>query len=493
MAADTGKRTPRVIGRYALYDEVAAGGMATVHLGRLLGPVGFARTVAIKRLHAQYSKDPEFVSMFLDEARLAARIRHPNVVQTIDVVALESELFLVMDYVQGDSLARLIHAARRQRLFIPVPYAAAIAAGVLHGLHAAHEARGERGEPLGIVHRDVSPHNVLVGVDGVPRIIDFGVAKAVGRLQTTREGQIKGKLSYMAPEQLRGTGVDRRTDVYAVGVILWEALVGRRLYEGETDPEVYGKVLAGNPQTPRELVPDVPHALDAIVCRALASSKDDRFPTAREMARALETSVPLVAPAEIGEWVEKVAADSLARRADKLRRIEAESSDGVTVAPEPPPSGDAPQTTAVPFALDGDTIIEATQPTQMSSASASKPNVGIPSGTKRLGLLALAAVGVVAVIVLALRIAIQWERPVRDDPSPVPVPAASSESTPTRSAQTAEVLPPIAAASSFVPLAPAPPKAASNEVDATAPRAAPVRQTNPKPPRRYDGVLNSRQ
>jgi len=198
------EKAVRVVGRYALYAEIAAGGMATVHFGRLLGPVGFSRTVAIKRLHPQFAKDPEFVSMFLDEARLAARIRHPNVVPTLDVVATQGELFLVMDYVQGESLSRLIRAARERGHRIPPRIVSSILTGALHGLHAAHEAKNERGEPLNIVHRDISPQNVLVGSDGVPRVLDFGVAKAAGRVQTTREGQLKGKLAYMAPEQIGG-------------------------------------------------------------------------------------------------------------------------------------------------------------------------------------------------------------------------------------------------------------------------------------------------
>ena len=176
--------------------------MATVHLGRLLGTAGFSRTVAIKRLHLQYSKDPDFVSLFLDEARLAARIRHPNVASVLDVVALEGELFLVMEYIQGESLSRLLRVVVEEKTPIPIPIATGVVAGTLSGLHAAHEATSESGDPLNLVHRDVSPQNILVGVDGVPSVVDFGVAKAATRAQVTQEGELKGKLSYMSPEQV---------------------------------------------------------------------------------------------------------------------------------------------------------------------------------------------------------------------------------------------------------------------------------------------------
>ena len=158
-------------GRYALCGEIASGGMATVHMARQVGAAGFARIVAIKRLHERYARDPEFVAMFLDEARLVARIRHPNVVQTVDVVAEDGELSLVMEYVHGESLLRFTQMANKQSVRLPVPVVAAILANALHGLHEAHEARGETGEPLGIVHRDVSPHNILVGTDGVGRVL----------------------------------------------------------------------------------------------------------------------------------------------------------------------------------------------------------------------------------------------------------------------------------------------------------------------------------
>ncbi|MBX3222785.1 MAG: protein kinase [Labilithrix sp.] len=328
----------RVVGRYALYGAIAAGGMATVHLGRLLGPVGFSRTVAIKRLHAQFASDPEFVSMFLDEARLAARIRHPNVVPTLDVVATGGELFLVMDYVPGESVARLSRVLRERRQTLPVRILSSTIAGVLHGLHAAHEAKDERGHPLGIVHRDVSPQNVLLGTDGVPRVLDFGVAKAAGRVQTTREGQIKGKLSYMPPEQLRGAAVSRQTDIYAVGVMLWELVTGQRLFSGDNEGAIVAKVLEGRIEQPsrvlaqsRRLTPDPEtmrafEALDATILRALSMQPDARFATAREMAIEIERTCPPATTSECGDWLEVVARDVLSSRAALVAEIESSAS-----------------------------------------------------------------------------------------------------------------------------------------------------------------------
>ncbi|MGH7294995.1 MAG: serine/threonine-protein kinase, partial [Polyangiaceae bacterium] len=224
--------------------------MATVHLGRLLGPAGFARTVAIKQLHAQFATDPEFVSMFLDEARLAARIRSPHVVPIVDIVADGGELLLVMDYVQGESLVRLLRSVLQARELVPLDIAVAVIAGALHGLHAAHEATDEQGNPLGIVHRDVSPQNILVGTDGLARLLDFGVAKAAGRIQTTREGQIKGKIAYMAPEQLRSEPVTRRTDVYAAAVVLWETLTCRRLFRADNEGAIVTSILQSEIEPP---------------------------------------------------------------------------------------------------------------------------------------------------------------------------------------------------------------------------------------------------
>ncbi len=311
----------RVLGRYALYDEIASGGMATVHIGRLLGPIGFSRTVAIKRLHPQYAKEPEFVSMFLDEARLAARIRHPNVVGTLDIVTLDGELFLVMEYVQGESLARLMRCVRDRGDHVPIPIAVAIIVGVLEGLHAAHEATDDQGDPLGIVHRDVSPQNVLVGSDGVPRVVDFGVAKAAGRVQNTRDGQLKGKLGYMAPEQINGI-VTRATDVHAAAVVLWEMLTSRRLFHGDSDLKTFQNVFASNVAAPSTLAPGVTPALDAVVLRGLDANPSVRFASARDMARALQRATATATAPDVGDWVEALSGPNLSARARKIAAIE---------------------------------------------------------------------------------------------------------------------------------------------------------------------------
>jgi len=220
--------TDLLAGRYVLGEALASGGMGTVHLGRIVGASGFSRVVAIKRLFPGFATDASFRQMLLDEARFASRIRQPNVVPILDVVEAERDLYVVMEYVHGLPLAGALERAGDAPM--PVEIAVAIAEAVLLGLQAAHEARAEDGTPLGIVHRDVSPQNILIGADGVPRLIDFGIAKAATRLQVTDPGVIKGKAGYMAPEQLLSEPVSRHADVFSASVVLWEMLAGRRLF-----------------------------------------------------------------------------------------------------------------------------------------------------------------------------------------------------------------------------------------------------------------------
>jgi eukaryotic-like serine/threonine-protein kinase len=339
---------PLVVGRYALFDELAAGGMATVHLGRLLGPVGFGRTVAVKRLHSHYLKDQEFITMFMDEARIVARIRHPNVVPMVDVVQCNEGLFLVMEYIHGESLSRLMRTARSTKEKIPPRIVAAVMSGVLLGLHAAHETKGSDGKLINVVHRDVSPQNVMVGSDGSARVLDFGIAKAAGRAQVTREGQIKGKLAYMAPEQIRGQ-VDRRTDVFAASVVLWEMLAGRRLHEGAKDVDIVTKVVQGNFPRPSQFTPELTPEIDDIVLKGLASDPKKRYSSAREIAVDLEKRVGLATPTEVTEWVERLAKDVLEARSNLVAAMEAVANDLVPPESKPPPPLAMPRT--MPLAI----------------------------------------------------------------------------------------------------------------------------------------------
>ncbi|HTA89071.1 MAG TPA: protein kinase [Polyangiaceae bacterium] len=319
--------SPRLAeGRYTIYDEIASGGMATVHLGKARGAFGFSNTVAIKRLFPQMAKDPEFVAMFLDEARLASRVRHPNVVTVLDVLSEGGELCLVMEYVEGESLSVLCRALREARKPIPIPIAVAITSSILHGLHAAHQATDQLGVPLGLVHRDVSPQNVIVGVDGVARLIDFGIAKAAGRSSVSRDGQLKGKIPYMAPEQIQGGVINHRTDIYGAAVILWELLSGERLFDGETQGIILGLVLDDVVHKASEYNPLVSAELDALTLRGLDRDSSRRFDSARAFALELEALVRPAMPAEVSEWVHVNARASLALRSEKLARMERQAS-----------------------------------------------------------------------------------------------------------------------------------------------------------------------
>jgi len=319
-------RPVHVAGRYALFDEIASGGMATVHLGRQVGDAGFARTVAIKRMRRGFIEDPKIIAMFVDEARLTGRVQHPNVVMTIDVVHHSGELFLIMEYVHGESLKYLTNATGK--LISPPPeISASIVCGALRGLHAAHEAKDEDGKPLGTVHRDVSPQNLLVNLDGMTRVVDFGIAKATGRLQSTQTGQLKGKPKYMAPEQLTGKQklpIDRRTDIFGMAIVLWELLTGRRLFDGPEHITVLHQVLTKTITSPLNYNPKVPPALALTVMKGLERDPASRHATARDFARAIEAAMPrgIANHDTVGEWVKSIAGEKLAAVERRILEIE---------------------------------------------------------------------------------------------------------------------------------------------------------------------------
>ncbi|MFH2007664.1 MAG: serine/threonine-protein kinase [bacterium] len=280
---------PRRFGRYELLHEMGKGGMATIHLARLVGPSDFQKHLVLKTIHPRLTKDAEVVNRFLDEARLAARILHPNVVQITEFDRLEGTYYIAMEYVHGNDLSQLYGAVQKNpacgyQWGHPVRIIAEAAAG----LHAAHELKGADGGSLNLVHRDVSPHNILVSYAGHVKVTDFGIAHAVGRLHHTMDGTVMGKVAYMSPEQCRGEELDRRSDVFALGIVLYEMVCLRRLFRRDSDQDTLLAVVEGQVPSPRQLQPQLPVDLEQILMRCLAPLPRDRYQTAAEVQYALE-------------------------------------------------------------------------------------------------------------------------------------------------------------------------------------------------------------
>lgn len=304
-----------------LFEPLGSGGMATVHLGRLRGPWGISRTVAIKRLHEHLAVDQKFVDMFIEEARLASRVRHPNVVSVLDVIHQDGELMLVMEYVHGVALHQLVSSLRTQGERLSPAEISAIMTAALQGLHAAHEARGDEGQPLKLVHRDISPHNLLVGDDGVCRVTDFGIATGEQSPRYTGDGNVRGKIHYMAPEQILGEPLDRRADIFAAGVVLWELATGRRMHASLSLDEVLHTVLEGGLEPPSTYVP-CPAPLEELIMSALAREPAARPPTALDMARRLEAAVPPATALQLADLVAHAVGPDLGRRSLDHQAIE---------------------------------------------------------------------------------------------------------------------------------------------------------------------------
>ncbi|MBL0215228.1 MAG: protein kinase [Myxococcales bacterium] len=320
------------VGRYILHRQIARGGMATIHIARLMGDEGFSRIVAAKRLHPEFAEDSEFVAMFLDEARIASKVHHRNVVPVLDVVTTQDEVLLVQELVHGAPLHWLLNKTRQLQERIPIDIAVSIATQVLAGLHAAHELVDEMGMALNVVHRDVSPQNVMVATDGTARLLDFGVAKASMAAHTTREGTYKGKLAYSAPEQLRGQAT-KQSDLYALAVVLWELIVGHRMHGAQSEVELVATIMNGRlPTLAETLTPEREWqaigddswsqvvAVDAIISRGLAVDAADRWTTAVEMEEALCRAVPPAATSAVAAWLRRVGKEYL----DKHDRLIAE-------------------------------------------------------------------------------------------------------------------------------------------------------------------------
>jgi len=321
---------PSIQGRSAHYEplfKLASGGMATVYVGRLQGAMGFQRLVAIKRPHRHLLDDPRFVAMLLHEANLASKLHHPNVVSVQDVVQGDDVVYLIMDLVEGASLAELQRAAKDRDMAIPREVAIRLLLDASAGLHAAHELTDDDGNPMGLVHRDMSPHNVLVGVDGIARVADFGIAKCANAQgsPTTTTGTLKGKYAYMAPEYIGGRGVDRRSDVFSLGVVAWELLAGRRLFVGDSPPSVMMKVVQEAAPPLSDATDAFGKVLDDVLSQALAKRPSERFDTVEAFANALEHSARAAASvasaAEVARLVRTLVGDALDARRQKVKAL----------------------------------------------------------------------------------------------------------------------------------------------------------------------------
>ena len=416
----------RQLGRYEVLTQLASGGMAAVYVARARGVAGFERLVAVKVLHPHLAYEEEFISMFLDEARLAARIRHPNVVPTLDISDTEGDgFFLVMEYIEGDHFGALLGAAAKKGQKLPTAVVCKVLIDALGGLGAAHDLTDENGEHLHLVHRDISPHNVMVGMDGISRLTDFGVAKAEKRLTTTRAGQFKGKLAYMAPEQASTGHADQRSDLFSMGIMLWESLTGRRLFRGENNAATLTKILHDPVPAPSELWPELA-PYDELLAKALARDPEERFQTADEFAAALETTARanggIATTRAVGKQVQAWLVDKL--QAQRARVKEAISTLGRTDLSEaaiPIPR----ESSASNVSMSGTRPVLPTDAQTLSGTpSTVLPRGGETGKRSMVPVLATLAVLILAASGIAVGLSLRGE----DDPLPPEAAAAPAES-----------------------------------------------------------------
>ena len=280
---------PTRIGRYEVLTHLATGGMAQIYLARQSGLGSFERHVVLKTILRERAQDQRFVTMFLDEAKLAATLNHQNIAQVYEVDQADGAYFMAMEFVHGENVRALLETALRRGWTIPLELAVMIISGAAAGLHHAHERRGKNGLPLNIVHRDVSPANIMVGYDGSVKVLDFGIAKAEERATKTVGGTIKGKYGYMSPEQCKGKPIDRRSDIFALGIVLYELTTLRRAFKGVDDFETMKRIVSGDVVRPTVAIPGYPRELEAIVLTALANDPNARFQSGQELIEALDT------------------------------------------------------------------------------------------------------------------------------------------------------------------------------------------------------------
>ena len=283
MATGEHQRPSLRFGKYTLINRIAVGGMAEIFLARQGGLEGFEKTIVIKRIRPHLSKQPSFVKMFLNEAKLAAQLNHPNIVQIYDLGKIGETYFIAMEYIFGRDMRRIIPKATSMNIPFPMVYALKIASSVCEGLFYAHQRADIYGNPLNIVHRDITPENIFVSFDGTVKILDFGIAKASTQIEQTRAGEIKGKLSYMSPEQCLGKKLDCRSDIFSLGTVLYEWITGFKLFQGDSDVAILKSISEGKIYAPSYFKADIPEAVERILMKALEKDRDKRYQTAWEM------------------------------------------------------------------------------------------------------------------------------------------------------------------------------------------------------------------
>ena len=412
LSADALHRGTR-LGRYELLLAIAKGGMARVWAARQHGQRGFSKTVAIKTILPHLAEEPEFERMFLDEARIAALVHHPNVAEIYELGEEGKVLYIAMEWVNGESLIQLLRSSGKMAP-MDARLAARIVADACAGLHAAHNLTDDDGRPMGVVHRDVSPHNILVSADGHVKVADFGVAKALGQMHSaTVAGQVKGKMAYMAPEQITGGVVDRRSDVFAMGIVLYEATTGSRPYTGANDAEVMHAALKGTYTPPTRILRSYPPELEQIIAKAMDQDPTHRYATAEKMRIAIEEwlakSGAMVTQSQVGAFVQARVGATLDKRRDKIRAaanapVQHASGDhsasGHGVA-TPPVSG-TPSVQSAVREVDQGRVITGSQAGAAQQAAA--PQGEGPSGMKYvlaglIGVIVAGLIGVVAILV----------------------------------------------------------------------------------------------
>jgi eukaryotic-like serine/threonine-protein kinase len=330
-------------GKYTLLNRIAVGGMAEIFLARQEGLEGFEKTICIKRIRPHLSSQPNFVRMFLNEAKLAAQLNHPNIVQIYDLGRINDSYFIAMEYISGRDMSRIIPKAEKAGIPFPMIYALRIASNVCEGLYYAHTKTDAYGNPLHVVHRDITPENILVGFNGTVKIVDFGIAKANTQIEQTRAGEIKGKLSYMSPEQAMGAQLDARSDIFALGSVVYEWITGYKLFTGENEMAILKSIIDGKIYPPSYFKEDVPESVERILMKALEKDKEKRYQSAWEMQFDIDTYLASseFTPSNIhlSNFLKQIFGDEIEREKELvLKQRDAEISARANKPQAPPPS-----------------------------------------------------------------------------------------------------------------------------------------------------------